>query len=159
MSPKIPTATANEDPRELAQRDLRRRGYRVTPQRERILQVFHELPIGTHLSAEELYQRLSAQEPKISLATAYRTLKLLASLGVLREVDFAEGHRHYEINREDTPHQHMICVECGKTIEFAGEELDAAGRATAKQFGFAVLDVQFKIFGLCSACQATATRV
>jgi Fur family ferric uptake transcriptional regulator len=147
------------DPRESAQHDLRRRGYRVTPQRERILQVFHDLPVGTHLSAEELYQRLSAQEPKISLATAYRTLKLLASLGLLREVDFAEGHKHYEINREETPHQHMICVECGQTIEFAGADLDAAARATAQQFGFAVLDVQFKLFGVCASCQAAGARL
>lgn len=141
------------DPRGAAERDLRRRGYRVTPQRERILRVFHELPGGTHLSAEDLYQRLSLEEPKISLATAYRTLKLLASLGLLREVDFAEGHKHYEFSREDTPHQHMICVECGTTIEFAGEGLDEAGRSMAEPYGFKVVDVQLKIFGICRSCQ------
>lgn len=143
------------DERELVERDLRRRGYRITPQRERILRVFQELPGGMHLSAEDLYQRLSTEDPKISLATAYRTLKLLASLGLLREVDFAEGHKHYEFSREDTPHQHMICVQCGTTIEFSGEALEAAARAAAEEFGFAVLDVQFKIFGRCAACQAT----
>lgn len=132
--------------------DLRRRGYRLTPQRERILQIFHELPEGTHLSAEELHQQLATEEPPISLATAYRTLKLLASIGVLRELDFAEGHKHYELNRESHPHQHLICVECGTTIEFSDANLTDAGRAIGQKHQFRVIDVQFKIFGFCPRC-------
>jgi Fur family ferric uptake transcriptional regulator len=132
--------------------DLRRRGYRLTPQRERILQIFHDLPEGTHLSAEELHQRLASEDPPISLATAYRTLKLLASIGVLRELDFAEGHKHYELNRESHPHQHLICVECGTTIEFSDANLTEAGRAIGQKHQFRVIDVQFKIFGFCPRC-------
>ncbi len=132
--------------------NLRRRGYRLTPQRERILQIFHDLPEGTHLSAEELHQQLASEEPPISLATAYRTLKLLASIGVLRELDFAEGHKHYELNRESHPHQHLICVECGTTIEFSDANLTEAGRAIGQKHEFRVIDVQFKIFGFCPRC-------
>lgn len=143
-----------EEPRVLAENDLRKRGYRVTPQRERILRVFQDLPAGTHLSAEDLHQKLAAEEPKISLATAYRTLKLLASLGFLREVDFSEGHKHYELHRAETPHQHLICVECGTTVEFSGHEVDAAAQAMARQCGFIPLDIEIKIVGVCPACQA-----
>lgn len=132
--------------------DLRKHGFRITPQRERILRIFAELPGGTHLSAEELHQRLSHEDPPISLATAYRTLKLLASVGVLRELDFAEGHKHYELKSDDSPHQHLICVECGTTIEFDDDHLYEAGHAMAARHGYEVLDVQFKIFGLCPAC-------
>ncbi|MNY01089.1 Zinc uptake regulation protein [compost metagenome] len=71
-------------------------------------------------------------------------------------MDFAEGHKHYEFNREETPHQHMVCIQCGTTLEFSGEALEAAAHAAAKEFGFAVLDVQFKIFGRCAACQAVS---
>ncbi|HBN07568.1 MAG TPA: transcriptional repressor [Cyanobacteria bacterium UBA8530] len=133
--------------------DLRQRGYRLTPQRERILRYFAEIPVGTHLSAEELYQRL-LEEEKISLATAYRTLKLLASMGLLRELDFAEGHKHYELNtNQESPHQHIICTSCGLTIEFLGGKLFETGQQIARKYEFEIIDVQFKIFGLCPACQ------
>lgn len=132
--------------------DLRKQGYRITPQRERILKIFEELPEGSHLSAEELHQRLGQEAPRISLATTYRTLKLLASLGLVREVDFAEGHKHYELRREDA-HQHMICVGCGATAEVEGEPLEAAGREVVRRHGFLVHEVQAKILGLCASCQ------
>ncbi|MGE5707839.1 MAG: Fur family transcriptional regulator [Bacteroidota bacterium] len=132
--------------------ELRQRGFRMTPQRERILQFFKELPEGSHLSAEEVHQGFEEREEKISLATAYRTLKLLASMGLLRELDFAEGHKHYELNHV-TPHQHLICTRCGKTIEFLGAKLVEVGAAVAKKHGFEMIDVQFKIFGLCQDCQ------
>lgn len=148
-----PSPLALSDHAETVQ-DLRRRGYRLTPQRERILQAFHELPEGMHLSAEELHQHLSSENPPISLATAYRTLKLLASIGVLRELDFAEGHKHYELNRESHPHQHLICVECGTTVEFSDANLTEAGRAIGQKHEYRVLDVQFKIFGFCPSCGA-----
>lgn len=140
-------------PRDVTEHDLRRQGYRVTPQRERILRIFQELPAGSHLSAEELYQRLGLESPKISLATTYRTLKLLAAVGMLREVDFAEGHKHYERRREDA-HQHMICQSCGATVEVAGEALDSAGRKVAQRYGFEVHEVQCQILGRCGSCVA-----
>lgn len=136
------------------QEDLRRRGYRITPQRETILEVFQSLPEGTHLSAEELYERLQMQESGISLATAYRTLKLLASIGLLRELDFAEGHKHYELNTpQEAPHHHLVCVGCSQAIEFDGDELYDMGLQVASTHGFTMIDVQYKVFGLCPACQ------
>ena len=137
--------------------DLRERGYRITPQRERILGLFQGLPEGTHLSAEDLYQRLAHEEPRISLATAYRTLKLLASLRLLREVEFAEGQKYYEAVRDEDPHQHLVCVSCGTTVEVPAAELEAASRAKAAEFGFILLDVQFKLSGQCRSCQARQT--
>lgn len=132
--------------------DLRRQGYRLTAQRERVLKLFCRLPKGTHLSAEELHLALSEQADSISLATAYRTLKLLASMGLLRELDLAEGHKHYELNTS-AAHHHLVCTACGATQEFDGPELDAIGQRMAQEHGFAILDIQFQILGICPRCR------
>jgi len=131
---------------------LRRKGFRLTPQREKILDIFYELPAGEHLSAEELQQSLMADSSDISLATSYRTLKLLASLGVLRELDFAEDHKHYELARNPhSPHHHIICLDCGKTEEFESDEIIRLSQDLARERGFKIVDVQLKVFAFCEA--------
>lgn len=138
-----------------ATKGLRSKGYRITPQRERILEVFYTLPAGTHLSAEELHHELKNADPPISLATTYRTLHLLATMGVLRELDFAEGHKHYELNGA-TDHQHLVCVSCFTPIEFTGADVEQAARQIADRYDFEILDIQLKIHGICAACQQRA---
>lgn len=129
---------------------LRRKGFRLTPQREKILDIFYELPIGEHLSAEELQQSLITDSSDISLATSYRTLKLLASLGVLRELDFAEDHKHYELARNpQSPHHHIICLDCGKTEEFESDEIIRLATELAHERAFRIVDVQLKVFAFC----------
>lgn len=143
---------------------LRKKGFRLTPQREKILDIFFDLPSGEHLSAEELQKALRMENSDISLATSYRTLKLLASLGVLRELDFAEDHKHYELARNPkSPHHHIICLDCGKTEEFESEEIIRLSEELAKERGFQIVDVQLKLFALCEqhsteakACPAPA---
>jgi len=132
---------------------LRKRGLRVTAQREMILQIFREQPHGNHLSAEELHANLLQRGSNVSLATAYRTLKLLSSLGLLRELDFAEGHKHYELKQDTEPHQHIICVNCNSTLEFEDHFLEEAGQKIGARHNFEVIDAQFKIFGLCPQCK------
>ena len=139
----------------LAQENLRRSGYRITPQRDTILKVFQALPEGTHLSAEELQDRLRQAGYGIGLATTYRTVKLLASLGLLRELDFAEGHKHYELATEDdAPHHHLICTRCSRTVEFEQAPLLGLGREVALAHRFHLQDVQLKVFGVCPECHA-----
>lgn len=132
--------------------NLRKRGHRVTAQRETILQIFKEEPHGSHLSIEELHSRLVSKGYRVSLATAYRTLKLLSTLGLLRELDFAEGHKHYELKQDTLPHQHIICTNCNTTLEFEDHFLEAVGQEIAAKNNFQVIDAQFKIFGLCPNC-------
>ena len=129
---------------------LRKQGFRLTPQREKIIDIFFDLPEGEHLSAEDLQNFLKKESSDISLATSYRTLKLLASLGVLRELDFAEDHKHYELARNPhAPHHHIICIECYSTEEFESEEITRLAEGIAAAGGFQVMDVQLKIFALC----------
>lgn len=142
------------------QADLRKLGYRMTPQRETILHVFQELPDGTHLSAEELYDRLKLEQSGISLATTYRTVKLLAGIGLLRELDFAEGHKHYELGTpQAAPHHHLVCVGCSMAIEFEQEELYDLGVGVAAGHGFSMIDVQYKVYGICPACQQQRSKI
>ena len=117
------------------------------------LQIFREQAHGHHLSAEELHILLLEKGSNVSLATAYRTLKLLSSLGLLRELDFAEGHKHYELKQDTLPHQHIICIGCNVTIEFEDHFLEEAGQKIGARHNFEVIDAQFKIFGLCPACK------
>ena len=126
--------------------ELNEKGWRLTPQRETILQVFQNLSKGNHLSAEDLYLVLQSEGEIISLSTIYRTLKLLARMGILRELELAEGHKHYELN-------HLICVRCNKTIEFKSDPVLKIDAKTAQKEGYHLLDCQLTIHAVCPACQ------
>ena len=92
--------------------ELNQRGWRLTPQRETILQVLQRLPQGKHLSAEEIYNLLLHQQEQISLSTVYRTLHLLTKVGILRELELAEGHKQYEISAPSLyKHHHLVCLQ------------------------------------------------
>lgn len=126
----------------------------MTPQRETILQIFQDLPKGEHLSAEDLYNRLQKMGEKISLSTIYRTLKLMARMGILRELELGEDHKHYEINQPyPHHHHHLICVKCNKTIEFKSDSILKVGSKTANKEGYHLLDCQLTIHAVCPACQ------
>ncbi|MBI1858611.1 MAG: transcriptional repressor [Candidatus Melainabacteria bacterium] len=129
--------------------NLRSKGLRITPQREKILQIFMELPESTHLSAEDLFKMLAGKNENISLATTYRTLKLLSQFGYLRELDFAEGHKHYELNKDKKPHHHIICLNCNKTLEFEDDLVNEVGYRIAAEKGVEIVDIQFKIYAMC----------
>lgn len=134
--------------------ELNERGWRMTPQRETILQVFQNLNKGEHLSAEDLYQLLQSQDEKISLSTIYRTLKLMSRMGILRELELAEGHKHYEINQPyPYHHHHLICVRCNKTIEFKSDSILKVGSKIVKKEGYYLLDCQLTIHAICPTCQ------
>lgn len=137
---------------------LKDRGLRLTPQRERILRIFQTLPQGQHLNAEELHQLLRRQEElegdparrQIGLATVYRTVKLMALLGILRELELAEGHKHYELNQPSPQHHHhLVCVNCHKTIEFTNEVVLQICRKQAQSAQFDMLDCQMTIHAIC----------
>jgi Fur family transcriptional regulator, ferric uptake regulator len=134
--------------------ELNERGWRLTPQREVILNVFQNLANNRHLSAEDLYNFLQEEGEPISLSTIYRTVKLMARMGILRELEFAEGHKHYELNQPyPHHHHHLICVKCNKTIEFKNEPVLKIGTKTAEKEGFHLLDCQLLIHAICPQCQ------
>ena len=128
---------------------LRSKGFRVTPQRELIMRIFHEKG-DKHLSAEDVFEILTNKGEQISLATTYRTLRMLVEMGILRELDLAESHKHYELlDPNAAPHHHIICLNCNKTIEFEDEEINRLGEMIAKKYNIEVVDMQFQIFANC----------
>ncbi|NER36862.1 MAG: transcriptional repressor [Oscillatoria sp. SIO1A7] len=128
---------------------LKKHGFRLTPQRETILNIFQTLPKGKHLSAEDLYELVQRQGEVISLATIYRTVKLMSQMGILRELELAEGHKHYEINQLSPPHHHLVCVRCHQTIEFVNDLVLEVGQKQANSASYDLLDCQLTIHAIC----------
>ena len=127
--------------------ELNERGYRLTPQRQTILHIFQTLPKGKHLSAEDLHTLLKQQNERISLSTVYRTLHLMAYMGILRELELAEGHKHYELNRPyPEHHHHLVCVYCNRTLEFKNEGVSSIGAKEAEAEGYYLLDCQLTLY-------------
>lgn len=134
--------------------ELNERGWRMTPQRETILTSFQNLDKGEHLSAEDLCALLKEQGEQVSLSTIYRNLKLMARMGILRELELAEGQKRYELNQPAPHHHHhLICVRCNKTVEFKQDTVLKAGAKMAKKSGYHLLDCQLVIHAICPACQ------
>ncbi len=129
--------------------ELHAKGYRATPQREVILQLFQNLPQGEHLSAEELRDRLQADGHNISLSTIYRTVKLMARMGILRELELTEGHKHYELNQPSPHHHHhLVCIKTNEVIEFKNNAILEIAKKVADKYGFKILDCQLTIIGV-----------
>jgi len=125
-----------------------------------MLKTFQNLPEGTHLSAEDLCDQLNQEGDPISLSTIYRNLKLMARMGILRELELAEGQKRYEINQPAPHHHHhLICVRCNKTIEFKNDSVLKVGAKTADKSGYHLLDCQLLIHGICPTCQRSITPI
>lgn len=133
---------------------FREREYKLTPQRQIILQVFIDNR-DKHLSAEDVHNIVRQQSTDIGLATVYRTLELLSELDILQKMDFGDGRSRYEINETNTPHHHhhLICLTCGKVIEFEDDLLEELENTIAKNSNFTIVDHQVKFYGYCQDCR------
>lgn len=130
--------------------ELNARGWRLTPQRETILLVFQNLPKGEHLSAEELHELLQKQGEKVSLSTIYRSVKLMAKMGILRELELAEGHKHYELYQSyPHHHHHIVCIQCNTTIEFKDDSILKHSLKQCEKEGFQLIDCQLTVMTIC----------
>ena len=130
---------------------IQKKGLKRTTQRDLILDIF--LRTEAHLSSEDLYRLVKQEDPSIGQTTVYRTLKLLAEAGLAREVRFGDGVTHYEHNYKHQHHDHMICSECGRIIEFFSAELEAIQDAMAAKHRFAVTQHLLRIIGVCAECR------
>ena len=129
---------------------LRTGGYRMTQQRALLAELI-ETHSG-HVDADTLYRRAKERDERISLATVYRTLSLLKSLDLVDELHLSENHHHYEPKTE-SQHYHLVCVRCGKVIEFQSPLVDKLERAISGQYAFAVSQARIDFCGVCRDCQ------
>ncbi len=121
------------------------RGLRITEQRKVIAKVLSEAT--DHPDVESLHERASAIDPKISIATVYRTVRLFEEAGILDKHDFGDGRSRYEAAPE-AHHDHLIDVETGKVIEFVDPELEALQRQIAEKLGYRLVDHRMELYGV-----------
>lgn len=126
-------------------------GLKSTRQRDEILSMF--VSAGRHVSAEELYLLVKKSNPSIGYATVYRTLKLLASAGLAEARRFEDGYTRYEHRTNKDHHDHLICTNCGRIIEFENERIEQLQQDVAKKNKFHVVNHKLELYGLCCGCQ------
>ena len=131
-------------------------GLRRTGQRDLILEIF--LSTEDHLTSEDLYRLVFKKDPTVGHTTVYRTLKLLTEAGLAREVRFGDNKTYYEHHYNHEHHDHMICTECGRVIEFFSADIEAMQDEMADKFGFKPTHHSLRMWGVCSDCQKLAVE-
>lgn len=120
------------------------RGLKMTGQRRLIARVLSESE--DHPDVEELYRRAVALDARVSVATVYRTVRLLEEKGILERRDFGGGRARYD-PADRGHHHHLIDVDTGNVIEFADPQHDAVARGIAERLGFEMVQLRLEIFG------------
>ena len=128
---------------------LRKKGYRLTPQRHMILSVIQEA--GGHLSIDQILERVQERNPYVSLSTVYRTLELLRELGLVRENHLPGEQPHYE-TAESTEHHHLVCRRCRTIIHLEDNLLGNLHKQLQQQHAFHGLTLDLVAAGYCDAC-------
>ena len=137
-------------------RRLKEKGLKITNQRLMVLETLG-LSSSQHLTAEQIYDKVKADNPEIGLATVYRTIQVLLELHLIDRVNFDDGSERYEIVRTGTTgarhhHHHLICINCGKVFEFEEDMLEGLETEIEKETGFRVIDHEVKLYGYCKEC-------
>ena len=128
----------------MEQRDLKNAGLKVTHPRKRILEIL-ETQLNKHLTADDIYRQLVKAGEEIGLATVYRVLSQFESAGLVVKHNFESGQAYYELDSGEH-HDHMVCVETGKVIEFISEEIEAAQKKIAEAHGYDIEDHSLVIY-------------
>ncbi|MDX2193604.1 MAG: Fur family transcriptional regulator [Gemmatimonadales bacterium] len=124
----------------------------VTTQREQVAQIV--FLADEHLSVEGIEKRLRERGARVGTATVYRTLEVLIESGLVRAHDFGEGFKRYEPMTEQAgTHEHLICVRCGKVVEFQHERLERVLPIIADEQGFTLQRHKVELYGLCRDCR------
>jgi len=123
---------------------------RETSQRTLLLDIIRQS--DGHLDADELYRLAKEKNKNISLSTVYRNLQLFKKLELVEERHFDEGHHHYEV-KPSYEHQHLICIECGKVIEFVCPLCQKLRVEMGREYDFDITGVEVSMTGVCPECR------
>jgi Fur family transcriptional regulator, ferric uptake regulator len=133
---------------------IERQGLKHSRQREIIVEAFFAM--DGHVTVEELVVRARKDDPRVSLATVYRTMKLLAECGLASARQFGDGQTRYEAAAGREHHDHLICRICGEIVEFSNDRIEALQDAVAKRHGFEVERHKLELYGRCAQCRRSA---
>ncbi|HZZ83026.1 MAG TPA: Fur family transcriptional regulator [Anaeromyxobacteraceae bacterium] len=129
------------------------RGLKHSRQRDLIVEAFFEM--GGHVPVEALVARVRQRDERISIATVYRTMKLLSECGLALPRQFGDGQTRYEPASADTHHHdHLICTGCGAIVEFENDDIEAMQLRIARSYGFEVERHKLELYGRCGECRA-----
>ena len=143
--------TAAGDRAKIFDRFVAERGLKSTRQRSLIIETFFGL--DGHLSVEELWAKVRAADARVSVATVYRTMKLLAESGLASARNFGDGQTRYEAAVGRHHHDHLICTRCATILEFENDQIERMQDLVARKHGFKVTSHKMELYGLCRACQ------
>jgi len=133
---------------------LRQYGFKLTPQRWVVIRTI--ISSQDHLTPAAMYKKVHQEHPNIGLVTIYRTLGILAKLGLICELHAGGSCRSYAISAPGR-HHHLICSNCGTVVDFTGYDLSRLEQRLSMETGFKVADHLLEFIGLCQACQKQAT--
>lgn len=122
-----------------------KKGLKMTEQRRVIAGIISEST--DHPDVEEIYKRASKKDPKIGIATVYRTVKMLEEGGVIEKHDFGHGKARYE-EVSDEHHDHLIDVKSGKVVEFQNEAIEMLQEKIAEELGYKLIDHRLELYGV-----------
>ena len=137
---------------------LRRKKYRNTQERSRVLESIFAL--DDHFSADELYMFMNSHGEKVSRATIYSTLDLLTQCNILMKHRFQGESAHFELTSRMPHHDHLICTECARIVEFREEKIDEIRDEVTEKLGFKPVKHSLQIFAVChdpSTCEHNTT--
>ena len=126
-------------------------GLKSTRQRTLIVETF--FASEGHLSVEELWDKVRSTDARVSVATVYRTMKLLSESGLAHARNFGDGQTRYEAAVGRHHHDHLICTNCGTIVEFENDKIETMQDAVARRHGFKVTSHKMELYGLCKNCQ------
>ena len=132
-------------------KELKDAGLKITAPRIKILKILESSTIR-HMSAEDVYKQLIANEEEIGLATVYRVLTQFETAGLVTRHNFEEGRSVFELAAADH-HDQLVCVKCGRVEEFNDVEIEALQQKAAERLGFELTDHNLNMYGLCPRCQ------
>ena len=128
---------------------FQKKGLKLTDQRKTIARVLLESKEvhgeSDHPDVDELYNRVSKIDPKISIATVYRTVKLFEEARILTKHDFKTGKARYELNDD---HNHLIDIKTGEIIEFVDDEINKLQQKIAEKYGYTLVDHKLELYGI-----------
>lgn len=153
-----PRREAARSPEEALTQVIEEKGLRHSRQRDLVARAFFAM--GGHVPVDSLVARVRQDEPRISVATVYRTMKLLAEVGLAVPRDFGDGRARYEpaSHRHGNSHDHLICTGCGAIVEFESQRVEELQLRLARRHGFEVQRRHVELYGLCARCRGAPER-
>jgi Fur family transcriptional regulator, ferric uptake regulator len=135
---------------------IAQRGMKQSRQRNLIVEAFFAM--GGHVPVEAVVARVREQDARVSVATVYRTMKLLVESGLATARHFGDGQTRYEPAMRRHHHDHLICTTCGAIVEFESERIEELQDRVARRHGFEVEHHRLEIYGRCARCRGAARK-